>query len=321
MRPTSRSHRSDPLRSALACTGWVLIVFALGCGEGDGRVEAAAVALEFIELESFNECDSAENPGDFYIDARLADVTDRGSRRFGTVYEHRVNAHAETVAVDLGIEGELRQEQGRVVELRVEYDEHDGGDNYDGRGIATRRFAWSSDDRCWALEGSPDVCVEPGSEQIFALDLSGGTCRARLLYSFAADTVRRTPNEVHGPYMGAGELSVTITAVDSGEDWVCEGGHLGMAYDPEADRPYEGGGECRSTFNRSGMLEYTAEAAFVSDTEVRGTLHFEGSGQIWTVPFEGTRELRTIPVTISEVVADPSGGSDLHWMGSFDLRL
>jgi len=312
-------------RTTLLCLALLTSLLSVACGEpADGRVDEATVALQLIEIDAQTECDSATNPGDFWIDAEIRDLTFPGWSRIDQIQNALTQSHVGVTAVDQRLEGSLRQEPGREIRLDVYYDEYDGGDSYDGTAADSVTFSWDEEDWCWQQADDPALCVAPGETAQFELPIDdpSGKCHATLLWAFEAQTARRTPAEAHsGWWSFGGELDIAITDTASGTEWTCVYGYAEAFVDPEADVEFQGQGDCeRAYFRDSYSLGFSIEGRFLSDTEVSGVMVFESESVLYEVSFEGTRTLRSLAITLSEVIEDPLGGGDLHWQGTFEMR-
>lgn len=320
-------HWSTPSRRfpSLLIGGLLCALGAVACGEaGDGLVDEATVALELLDIDVDTECDSPTNPGDFYITAEISDFTAPGRRRIGRVNRALTQSHVGVTDVDILLAGSLRQEPGRVLELDVRYEEYDGGTETDGTASQSVLFAWDEAKRCWRHDMTGDVCVAPGESMSFDLPLDdpSGKCEASLAWTFEPDTARVTVAEAHaGDWTGGDYPDLTIVETDTGDAASCLVGYVEAFVDPEAEVEFAGVGLCeRIEFAGGSYIPLTFEGRWVSDTEVRGTLIADVGGASYEMPFEGTRDLRVLAITVSEVLENPSGGSDLHWFGTIEMR-
>ncbi len=165
-----------------------LLIDAVGYISDHGQQTITPVPLSRFRVRATNlmviqDGDAGPNPGDFYITLRLRDASGEEEVELDAVEDvlYQVN-DGNTVSVDLELTGLLPAIDGRVMRVRVQYIENDGGGLGPSVGTA-RTYVYDAAEDCWqSQEGA--VCLRSGGQDLESLimrSLSDGV-DAELLY-------------------------------------------------------------------------------------------------------------------------------------------
>jgi len=132
--------------------------------------------------------DAGSNPGDFYITLRLRDASGDEAVEIDAVEAVLYQANdGDNLSLGLEIGGVLPAIDGRVMQVRVQFIESDGGGLGPSVGTA-RTYVYDAEQDCWqSQEGS--VCLGTGSQDLEFLEMrsvSDGV-DAELLYRVVRD--------------------------------------------------------------------------------------------------------------------------------------
>ncbi len=313
----SRSHRFTPQRAVLAlvCT---LLAPLLGCEDGElsPLVSRDVFTLQYDDLTADNNCDSASNPGDFYISAELLDASlafrnpmlDHAPTgleiRLDRINERLVQTHTGTVPVGFGVEGEmLPPNEGDRLLVDLSFFEKDTAVYMTARNVI--ELVWGRDadtnERCWLRDdGRLDLrCFDANSAVAdqttgtVRLDDNGSSpCEATLRW-----TLTRTEELVPRPQL----LTEVPRYAISGDIWVFERGDgafrvcrtsFAVTVDPSKSRSVFGAGTCDGG-TRWGEIAGTFEVRgrWDRDGRISGDIVFDMDGTLGTVqqayPFVG----------------------------------
>jgi len=150
-----------------------LLIDAVGYLSDHGQQTITPVPLTTFRVEATNlivvqDGDAGTNPGDFYITLRLRDASGEEEVELDAVEDvlYQVN-DGNTVSVDLELTGLLPAIDGRVMRVRVQYIENDGGGLGPSVGRA-RTYVYDAAEDCWqSQEGGP--CLRSGGQDLESL--------------------------------------------------------------------------------------------------------------------------------------------------------
>ncbi len=311
-------------RLATVALALLLGLAGIGCEEGAGAVPVSQIAVDLVELDVQSACDAASNAdgGDFRAEIEIREVTNEAFRKLGELPRLLIGqSHGPAVLpLDHFAEGELRQEDGRAIQVTVVFLEDDGGGTYDAYSQDPRLFIWSEDRQCWRDLRDESTCIAPGETAEFTTafdDREGRICEAALHWDLSVDTVQRSPAEAHAGAWRSRNLMVDVLQVSGDNELYCRDAEF--VIEDIGDGRLEGWGACgRRRLPSNVSPEFRVEAWFTSDRSIAGRLVFPSRDVEYVIPFEGTRHLNLVELTFSDTTPDVREGGDLgtlHWMG------